>query len=73
MRLNANAVVCGERYPERILYWPWPESVVNNQTQWPEISICPDCIRNRYPMGTDNDRAPDLRLGKVSKTYDAAA
>jgi hypothetical protein len=65
MRLNANTVVCGEPYPERLLHWPWPESIVNNQTQWPEISVCPDCVRERH--------APDLRLGKVSKTYDAAA
>jgi hypothetical protein len=65
MRQNAGAVVCGERYPERILYWPWPETIVSNTTQWPEISVCPDCVRER--------NRPDLRLGKVSKSYDAAA
>jgi hypothetical protein len=74
MRLNASSVVCGERYPERILHWPWPESIVNNQTQWPEITICPDCVRNRYPLGIKtDDRIPNLKLGKVSKHYDAAA
>ena len=65
MRQNAGAVVCGERYPARSLYWPWPETMVNNQTPWPEISICPDCVRGR--------NRPELRLGTVSKTYDAAA
>ena len=72
MRLNAGSVICGERYPERIMYWPWPESIVNNQTQWPEITICPDCIRNRYPMGIDTSNgAPDLHLGKVRTEHGA--
>jgi hypothetical protein len=72
MRLNASSVVCGEPYPERILYWPWPESIVNNQTQWPEISICPDCIRNRYPMGIETSNGtPDLRLSKVRPEHGA--
>jgi hypothetical protein len=66
MRPNARAVLYEERYPERILYWPWPETIVNNQTQWPEISVCPDCIRNRYPVGHETvNGAPNLSLSKV--------
>jgi hypothetical protein len=50
MRQNAGTVVCGEKHPQKLLVWPWPESIVTNQTQWPEITICPDCIRDRYPL-----------------------
>jgi hypothetical protein len=72
MRPNARAVLCGEQYPERILYWPWPESIVNNQTQWPEISVCPDCIRNRYPVGHETaNGAPNLSLSKVRPEHGA--
>jgi hypothetical protein len=72
MRQNARVVVCGEPYPEKILYWPWPESIVNNQTQWPEITVCPDCVRNRYPMGIETaNGAPNLSLGKVRPEHGA--
>jgi len=44
-------VLCGEERIEKVWTWPWPETILNNTTHWPEVALCQACLTERNSPG----------------------
>jgi hypothetical protein len=44
-------VLCGAQQPEKLLIWPWPNTILDNPQQWPEVRLCEACVAERLHPG----------------------
>ena len=51
LQWSHGVILCGEPQPQKLLPWPWPETILNHPRQWPEVHLCPTCIEERNHPG----------------------